>query len=288
MLVPMKSTSADPFRRRSPGASALVLAGLVLLALGTLAPRAALAADPPAGPPAATEAARKNAIKGLKRKIRKLARSPWVHKKTPDILKSLEALAALRGYEAGEAALEASPCLDEGVRKAAFDIVEREHHKKLVKPLAALLESKDFRRDADIRRRIAHALAVMADPAAIEPLTALIRFDEDAEVVAEAADALSGYGAAPIDLRRESVRRLVDVYETTYNYKESIRPEDKILRKLAQERYKVYAKSVRAALQSLTGVQLTRPHDWRRWWNTNKKKRKWGRETDPGTGSAPR
>ncbi len=256
-------------------ASICLLAGALLL-LG--APRAE-AADPPSP----TEAGRKNAIKGLKKSIRKLARSKWVHKKTPDLLEKLEALAVHKGHEAGLAALEALPCKNEEVRDAAFDIIEREHHKKLVKPLAAVLEDKPYRRDYDARRRVAHALAVMADPSAIEPLASLIRFDEDAEVVAEAADALSGYGSAKIDKRREPVKRLVDLYETTYNYKESIRPEDKVLRQLATKRYKVYAKSVRHALQSLTGVQLTRPHDWRRWWNTNKKKKKWGRSTDPGS-----
>ena len=61
-----------------------------------------------------------------------------------------------------------------------------------------------------------------------------------------------------------------------------------MLRQLATKRYKVYAKSVRHALQSLTGVQITRPHDWRRWWNTNKKKKKWGRSTDPGSSGKKR
>jgi hypothetical protein len=265
----------------SPRAVVAALAAIFVLVL----------AVPPtwaADPPVANEAARKHAIKGLKSKIRRLANSPWVSKKTDELLKSLEALAALRGQEAGHAALEALPCTNVEVRDAAFEIVEREHHKKLVKPLAALLEDKDFRRDVDARRRIAHALAVMADPSAIEPLATLVRFHEDAEVVAEAADALASYGAAKVDMKRIAVRRLVDVYETTYNLKESIRPEDKVLRKVAIKRYKVYAKSVRHALQSLTGVQLTRPHEWREWWNDNKKKRKWGRETDPGARSGRR
>lgn len=279
MRVPM---SASP-----PRSAARLRTGLVVLALACACAWTGVPARAEEPAPT-TEPARKSAIKGLKSTLRRLANSPWVDKKVPDLMKALEALAALGGPEAGVAALEAVPCLEKAVRDATFDIVEREHDEKLVDPLAALLEEKDFRRDVDLRRRIAHALAVMADPSAIEPLTSLIRFDEDAEVVAEAAEALAGHGAAPIDLRREPVRRLVDLYETTWNYKESIRPEDKLLRQIATERYKVYAKSVRSALQALTGVQLARPHDWRRWWNTNKKKDKWGRETDPGVGAEPR
>ena len=34
-----------------------------------------------------------------------------------------------------------------------------------------------------------------------------------------------------------------------------------------------------ATLQALTEVQLTRPAEWRRWWNSNKKRDKWGRHS---------
>ena len=200
MLVPMSCPHLVPPRREfRPSRGRFALAGLALLFVLLGAPVPARGDDTGA----AAEAARKNAIKGLKSKIRKLARSRWVAKKTPDLLKNLEALGALKGHEAGLAALEALPATDTAVRDMLFDIVEREHHKKLVKPLAELLEAKPYRRDFDARRRIAHALSVMADPTAIEPLATLIRFHENAEVVAEAADALGGYGAAKIDLRRD-------------------------------------------------------------------------------------
>jgi hypothetical protein len=254
---------------------------LLLLALlgGFVAPLGASARADEG--PVPTEAGRKNAIRGLRSTLRKLVRSPWADRKLPEILEALTALGALRGHEAGLAAMEALPSQQPRVRDAVFAIVEREHHKALVGPLGALLEDKEFRRDADLRRRVAHALAVMDEPTAVEPLASLIRFDEDAEVVAEAADALAGYGAVPLEVRRDAVRRLVDLYETTWNLKESVRPEDRLLRQDATARYKVHGKSLRSALQALTGVQLTRPHEWRRWWNTNKKRSRWGRETDP-------
>ena len=257
---------------------ALILGGaLCLLLCGPAAVSVGAEED------AATERARKNAVKGLRSKIRKLARSPYAHKpeKKAEFLKQLEALSALGGVEAGRAALEALPHTDKDVRDAAFEIVEREHHKTLVKPIVDLLEDKEFRRDADAKRRLAHALSVINDPSAIVPLSDLIRFDEDAEVVAEAADALAGFTTAKLELRKIAVRRLVDLYGSTWNLKESVKADkrDKILRRKATARWKVYGKSLRYALQALTGVQLSRPHEWRDWWNENKKKKKWTRSS---------
>jgi len=255
----------------------LCLLPVCLIMAGPAAPAASAEDD------AATERARKNAIKGLKSKLRKLARSPWAHKpeKKAEMLKHLEALAALGGKEAGVAAVEAVAHKDAEIRDAAFAIIEKEHDKALLKPLVALLEDKEFRRDADARRRVAHALSVVGDPGAIEPLAGLIRFDEDAEVVAEAADALAGFATAKLELRKIAVKKLVDLYSATWNLKESVKTDkkDKIMRAEAQAKYKVYGKSLRFALQALTGVQLTRPHEWRRWWNQNKKKKKWTRSS---------
>lgn len=263
--------------------SALRLAAALLLAAGLLlAPLPAFAApadgkkEPVAKPPL-KEVGRKNAIKGLKAKIRKASRGPYAMKKKAEVLKHLEALAALGGKEAGRAAMEAIPHPDSDVRDAAFALIEREHDTSFTKPLVALLESKEFRRDHDAKRRIAHALAVMADPKAVEPLGELIRFDEHAEVVAEAADALAGYASAPLKHRKPAVKRLVDLYSSVWNLKESVKTDhkDKILKQEARERYKVYGKSLRYALQALTGRQLSRPREWRAWWNENKKKKSW-------------
>ena len=238
-------------------------------------------ADDPA--PAPRETARKKAIKGLKSKIRRIARSPWAAKKRTEVLKFIDSLKALGGYEAGLAALEAVRDDGKDVRDAAFDVIESNHHPKLVAPLAKWLDNKDFRRDADLQIRIAHALAVMADAKAIEPLVTLIRTDIDAKVVDEAARALATYAAQPTNKKRDCVRRLLGVYATTYNLMMSMRPEDKIQKKVMGERYKVYGKTVRNALQALTGQQLSRPQEWRQWWNKNKKAKNW--KPGPGPGS---
>lgn len=266
-----------PLRQRS-----VLLPLLLLLLTALVAPPAAAEEPTPA-----QERARKQAIASLKTKIRRAARSPWRDKKKADLLLHLEALGVLGGTEAGRAAMEAVFHPDGEVRDAAFALIEREHHASFVKPLAALLEDKDLRRDFDVRKRIAHALAVVADPEAIEPLASLIRFDEDPHVVAEAADALAGYAGATVEERKPAVKRLVDLYASTWNLKESVRTDhkDKLLKKEAQDRYEVYGKSLRFALQSLTGRQLTRPHEWREWWNENKKKRDWSRGGDSRRGA---
>lgn len=267
MLVPMKS--ALP---------ALVL----LLALWASPP--AYAAEDGQGDdpkPAATETARKNAIRGLKSTVRKLAKKARPEKQVAELMEALEALETLGGPEAGKAAMGAVPHPAEQVRDKAFELIEKEHDKTFAKPLLQMLEDKRYRRDADAKRRIVHALAVVANPSAIEPLSDLIRFDEDPEVVAEAADALATFSSVKVAQRKPAVKRLVDLYESTWNLKESVRQEhkDKVLKKEAEQRYKVYGKTLRHALQALTGVQLTRPAEWRRWWNSNKKRNKWGRHS---------
>ena len=288
MLVPMK-TLPPAFALPRSLLRLLPVLLLVLPALLQAAPTAVWAAEDPKkpadekeAPTAATEAARKNAIRGLRSKVRKLATNPRPEKKQAELLKHLEALQALGGVEAGRAAMGAIPHPAPEVRDAAFDLIEREHDKSYVKPLVAMLEDKRYRRDADAKRRVAHALSVVAEPSAIEPLSDLIRFDEDPEVVAEAADALASFASAKVAQRKPAVKRLVDLYESTWNLKESVRQDhkDKILRSEAADRYKVYGKPLRHALQALTGVQLTRPAEWRRWWNSNKKRPKWGRHSE--------
>ena len=118
------------------------------------------------------------------------------------------------------------------------------------------------------------ALLVL-DPPAVSPLTGLIRTDEDAEVVAVAAESLASYGAAPLDLRKEAVKQLVETYTTTYNLMLSIKPDQKVIAGVMKKRYQIYAAPVRRALQALTGAQLSRPQEWREWWNEHKKKTDW-------------
>jgi len=224
----------------------------------------------------AADRVRKRTIKKLEKDLRKEARNPrpLTEERQMRVLELIEALAVFGGADAAEAGLEGVPIRDEQIRDAVFGLVDSEHGPELVGPLSALLEAKAYRRDVDVRKRVARSLSVAADPRAVLPLATLIRSDEDATVVAAAADALATYGAAPLKFRREAVRQLVDVYTTTYNLMLSTKSEQRVIRSVMQKRWKVYAGSVRAALQDLTGQRFSRPQEWRTWWNKNKKK-KW-------------
>ena len=266
-----------PLLRRFKAGFVSRAAGAALAALAAPLPAVA-AEDGASGPEEARdpiEEGRVHTVSSLRSKIRKIARGPWAERKRDEVLGYLTALEALGGWEAGRAALEAVWDTDTVIRDRAFGLAEREHHEKLLPTLDDLLEEKDLRRDADLRRRLAHAYAVIASPKSIEKLAELIRSDEPAEVVDEAARALSVHAGAPLQQRREPVRRLVDLYETTYTYMTSIRPEDRIQKQVMTKRWDIYGKTLLATLQALTSQQLTRPLEWRRWWNENKKAPRW-------------
>lgn len=248
-------------------------APLLLLALGLLAarPPAGCAEDPP-NP--AMEEARAVQVRDLRRDLRKWAQGPYAAAHREEILKALGALHTLDGVEAAKAALEAVFMADAEVRDRVFALVEKVHDRLLVEPLAALVEHKELRRDFELHRRVARALTVTAHASAVPPLTGLIA-SEDAQVVAQAADGLATFAELKVEQKREAVQRLIDLYESTRNLMDSVRPEDKVASKVAHQKWEIFGTPLRQALQALTGQQLTRPKDWRRWWNDHKKDSKW-------------
>jgi hypothetical protein len=257
---------------RTPVAAAPLAALLFVAVCGPLtgAPRAN-AEEAPSN----EETARKENIERLGKDLRRMASSPRAAEKKDEIRKALEALGVLGGPLAAKASLEALALEDEDVEKDAMKIVETARDKSLVAPLGALVEHRDYRRRFRLHALLAHALGVIADASALEPLTAMVQ-SEDAHVVAAAADALALFRTAPRGKRLEPVRRLIDVFESTWNLKMSIRPEDRVARDRAQKDWEVYGAACRKALQALTGqAQLTRPRQFRDWWNDNKKATNW-------------
>jgi hypothetical protein len=251
--------------RRAP--RLLLAAGLLLAA-----PRAALLAED--ATPTAADQARKAALENIRRDLRKWSTGPRAIADKPDVLKALESLEALGGPETARVALEAVALDDKEVRDRAFAIVDKEHPKSLVKTLSELVDEKRYRRDFDVHRRVARTYAVIGDVSGVEPLVALVE-SEDPQVVAAAAESLATFSAAPHRVRLEPVRRLIDKYEGTWNLAESMRPEDRVISRVMKERWDVYGKPIRAALQALTKATISRPAEWRRWWNDNKKKEDW-------------
>jgi hypothetical protein len=254
----------------------LVWAGVVLAALAASpAPSAVRADDPP--PPALTPlaAARKENVERLGKELRKLCASPRAAKEREQIDADLDSLVALGGADAANEMLGALAFDDEATEKKVFAFVETVRDKSLVKPLAAMIEDKDTRRRFRLHGQIAHAFAAIGDVSALEPLAKLID-SEDPTVVAATADALVAFKSAPHAKRVEPVKQLLEVFESTWNLKESRRPEDRIQTEVARGHWEVYGASCRKALQALTGQnQFTRPREFRDWWNEHKKATNW-------------
>ena len=237
-----------------------------------------LAGNAPAraeGDGGAEETARRENIERIEKDLRRMANSPRAAEKKDDIRKAIEALGVLGGSDAAKAALAAIPLEDEDVEKDVVALVEKVHEKSLVAPLAALVEHKDTRRRFRLHGLVAHALSVIGDVSAIEPLTALVQ-SEEASVVAAAANALATFKSAPHAKRVEPVKRMVDLFESTWNLRMSVRPEDKIATDRAKQDWEVFGAALRRALQALTGqTNLARPREYREWWNDHKKDTNW-------------
>ncbi len=248
-----------------------LLAAVLGAALGLGGPAPARAGDDGA----AEESARRENVERIEKDLRRMANSPRAAEKKEDVRKAIEALTVLGGTDAAKAALAAIPMEDEDVEKDVMALVEKVHDKSLVAPLGALVEHKDTRRRFRLHGLVAHALSVIGDVSAIEPLTALVQ-SEEASVVAAAADALATYKSAPHAKRVEPVKRMVDLFESTWNLRMSVRPEDKIATDRAKQDWEVFGAALRRALQALTGqTQLARPREFRVWWNDHKKDTNW-------------
>jgi hypothetical protein len=245
---------------------------LAALALSFLA-APVRADDAPA--PSLEETARRENVERLGKELKRLAESPRAAQKKDEIRKAIEALSVLKGVDAAKASMNALALDDEDVEKDVARLIESEHAKPLVAPIAALLDHKDYRRRFRLHALLAHALSVIANVEGIEPLTELVR-SEDAKVVAAAADALVVFRTAPHARRVEPVKRLLEVFESTWNLKESLRPDDKVASDRAKADWEVYGAACRRALQALTGqAQLVRPRQFREWWNDHKKATNW-------------
>jgi hypothetical protein len=263
-----------PSRLKTPSR---VVAWAAFVAVSVAAPAVARAGDPPPAvpPPTLNETARKEALEGLGKDLRRLCASPRAEKKREEIDKTIDSVIALGGADGAKTLLDALVWDDEATEKRVLEFVETVHEKSLVKPLAAVLDDKENRRRFRLHSLVAHALSVIADPSAIPALTELVD-SEDATVIAAAGDALAVFKQAPHAKRVDAVRRMIDRYESTWNLKESRRPEDRIATDEAKKDWEVFGASLRKALQALTGqAQLSRPKQFRDWWNDNKKATNW-------------
>ncbi|HEY7727811.1 MAG TPA: HEAT repeat domain-containing protein, partial [Candidatus Eisenbacteria bacterium] len=124
----------------------------------------------------------------------------------------------------------------------------------------------------DIRVGVCRALQGSADPAATDALIDLLRDGED-RVMAAAAEAAGAYRYAKEPIRKDLFKTILDIYEATWNVKNSVSPDHKHNKRRAERRWEVIEGAMESSLQLLSNVTQPDPPSWRRWWNKNKRDR---------------
>lgn len=144
--------------------------------------------------------------------------------------------------------------------------------RKVTPQLLRLLDHSTLREIEAVRTGVCRAFQGSADPDGAEALLDLLRDRED-RVIAAAAEAMGAYRYAKEPLRKELFKAILDIYEGSWNLKNSVRPELKTEKKRAERRWEVVESAMERSLQLLSNVTQPDPPSWRRWWNKNKKNR---------------
>jgi len=163
------------------------------------------------------------------------------------------------------------PTLTPEVREALFLALKGIGSRKATKDLLGLLKHSTLKKEADIRIGVCRALGGSADPLAVEALIDRLR-DVDDAVIAAAAEATGGYRYAAEADRKELFKTVCDIYESTWNLKNSVSPDpkDKVGKVKAERRWEIVEAPMEKALQLLSNASENDPPAWRRWWNKNK------------------
>ncbi|MFQ5844653.1 MAG: HEAT repeat domain-containing protein [Planctomycetota bacterium] len=197
----------------------------------------------------------------------------------PGALALLKEIGGLKGDHAEAKALvklirSRRPRKSPEVLEACFMALRGIGSRKVTRDLLRLLDHRPLKGDPRVRIGVCRAIEGSADPAAVKELVKLMRDNED-PVVAAAARAAGAYRYAREPVRKELFKTILDIYEATWNLKNSVKPELKIQKARAEKKWAVVAKPMRKSLELLSNTTQRYPPAWRHWWNKNKK-RKWG------------
>jgi len=162
--------------------------------------------------------------------------------------------------------------LTDDVREACFVALEGIKSRKVTRDLKALLKHSRLKKDPLVRAGVCRALSGSADPAGVETLVRLLR-DKNDQVIAAAAEAAGSYRYARESIRKELFNRLMNIYVSTWNLKNSVNPDMKTEKRRAERKWEVVEKPMEKSMQLLSNVTQNDPPAWRRWWNKNKHKR---------------
>ncbi len=144
--------------------------------------------------------------------------------------------------------------------------------RKVTPQLLKLLDHSTLKEMEAIRIGVCRALQGSADTDGAEALIDLLRDRED-RVIAAAAEAIGAYRHAKEPLRKELFKSILDIYESAWNLKNSVKPELKTEKRRAERRWEVVEAAMERSLQLLSNETQPDPPSWRRWWNKNKKDR---------------
>ncbi|MHC4934209.1 MAG: hypothetical protein ACYTGV_18710 [Planctomycetota bacterium] len=202
------------------------------------------------------------------------------HLKAGETAKALAALKEIASHKGNHAEAKAliklvrssRPKKPPEVVEACFLSLKGIGSRKVTKQLKLLLKTAPYRKDKNVRIGVCRALSGSADPAGVESLVDSLRDREDA-VIAAAAEAAGAYRYAKDSIRKELFKKILDIYESAWNLKNSVNPDLRVERARAERKWAIIEIPMEKSLQLLSNVTMDDPPKWRRWWNKNKKAR---------------
>ncbi len=159
------------------------------------------------------------------------------------------------------------------VMEACFLALKGIGSRKVTRKLIGLLKHSTLKKITAVRVGICRALGGSADPAAVEALIRRMRDKED-QVIAAAAEAAGAYRYQTAAIRKDLFKTILNIYESTWNLKNSVKPDLKIQRARADRKWEIIERPMERSMQLLSNITQNDPPAWRRWWNKNKRK-KW-------------
>ncbi|MCK6460514.1 MAG: HEAT repeat domain-containing protein [Planctomycetes bacterium] len=195
----------------------------------------------------------------------------------PKAIAILKEIGTLKGNDA-EALAVARLVRDQKVQKEpevleeCFLALKGIGSRKVTPALLKLLDHSTLKEVVEVRIGVCRALQGSADPAGAEALLGLLHDRED-RVIAASAEAAGAYRHAKEPVRKDLFKGILDVYESTWNLKNSVKPELKTEKRRAERKWEVIEAPMEKSLQLLSNQTQPDPPSWRRWWNKNKKDR---------------
>lgn len=194
----------------------------------------------------------------------------------PGALEVLRQLGTLKGNDTEAKGIlailrDSSPPKPPEVIEAGFLALQGIGSRAITRDLLVLLKTSPWKKEAAFRLGICRALEGSADPAGVEEILDLLK-DTDDRVAAAAAEAAAVHRHAKESVRKELFEQVLNVYESTWNMKNSVDPAQKVEQRRAEKKFEVIEKPMEKALQLLSNITQNDPPSWRRWWNKNKNK----------------